>query len=272
MKVFSKEEYGPVRAIEMGYSIVGKPLMTTRLYNIDGILIDTGLSHLKKEVVNYCNSIPLHSVYLTHHHEDHSGNARAIMKSRSIPVFGHAITIEKLRASFPILPYQHLIWGAAPPADISPMPEKIETENYTFEAIHTPGHARDHLSYYEPNQGWLFSGDLFLGEKIKYFRADEDFGAQIESLRKLVKLDFDALFCNHNPKPTNGKQSLAAKLDYLETLQGNIHFHLQKGLGCREIMKQLEIKEVYSAKLLCGGNVSAENMVRLAIQSLSQKD
>ena len=40
--------------------------------------------------------------------------------------------------------------------------------------IHTPGHCSNHLCLYEPNKGWLFTGDLFVGGKDRALRAGND--------------------------------------------------------------------------------------------------
>ena len=50
----------------------------------------------------------------------------------------------------------------------------IKTEHHNFQVIETPGHCPDHVSLYEPEQGWFFSGDLFVSEDQKVFRADEE--------------------------------------------------------------------------------------------------
>jgi glyoxylase-like metal-dependent hydrolase (beta-lactamase superfamily II) len=81
--------------------------------------------------------------------------------------------------------------------------------------------------FLEKKQGWLFSGDLYLGERIKFFRADERFAEQIASLIKVLTLDFDTLFCAHNPCLKSGKQKIKNKLQFLEDLyitMGNVSF------------------------------------------------
>ncbi|MDZ7665070.1 MAG: MBL fold metallo-hydrolase [Desulfotignum sp.] len=55
-------------------------------------MIDTGLSHLEKEVAGIAQENKIERIYLTHHHEDHSGNAAHINKSIGADVYGHRLT------------------------------------------------------------------------------------------------------------------------------------------------------------------------------------
>ena len=272
MKIFSVADYGPVKGVEAGYSPIGRPLMTTRFYLIDGILFDTGLSHCRQEVLDWLANNTIHRIFLTHHHEDHSGNAAAIKQILNIPVYGNSITVEKLTRPLPIFPYQRLIWGQTTPLKvIANKHDYVESDNYHFQAIHTPGHSRDHTVYYEANQGWLISGDLFLSERIKYFRADEILKDQLSSLEKILKLDFEALFCAHNPKIKNGKSYLAKKLDFLNSLVEQVEVNWLNGLNAKQIMKKIGIREDKMIWLLCTGNVKAEHMIHSAIKYLEEK-
>ena len=126
------------------------------------------------------------------------------------------------------------------------------------------GWVKDHTVYLEEENGWLFSGDLYLGYHIKYFRSDERLIDQITSLKKILKFDFDALFCAHNPRLENGRARLKNKLQFLEDLYGNIHLLIQKGFSAREVIKKLDPKNDRLIKWITMGNVSFANMVRSA--------
>ncbi len=272
MKIFSVTEYGAVKCVEVGYSPFGRPLMTTRFYLSDDILFDTGLSHCRQEIISWLAGRAISRIYLTHHHEDHSGNAAAIKHILKVPVYGNAITAEKLTKLLPIFPYQRLIWGQMTPLNVDVNNhDYVESDNYRFQVIHTPGHSRDHTVYLESNNGWLISGDLFLSERIKYFRADEILKDQITSLEKILKLDFETLFCAHNPKLEDGKRHLAKKLDFLKSLVEQVEIYWLKGLNARQIMKEIGIREEKLIWLMCTGNVKAEHMVNSAIKLLEDR-
>jgi glyoxylase-like metal-dependent hydrolase (beta-lactamase superfamily II) len=192
-----------------------------------------------------------------------------ISSRHAIPVMAHPLTVEKLRCGFPILPYQHLVWGKAPAADVIPLTEAVETNRFTFTPIHTPGHSKDHIAFFENQRGWLFSGDLYLGEHIKFFRSDEDFYGQITSLKKIMALDFDTLFCAHNPCLKNGKQKIKKKLQFLDDIYGNVRKLAEKGHSEKAVIKALDPKNDRGVKWLTMGNVSFANLIRSALAQSS---
>lgn len=271
MKLCRTHHFGDVTGYEMGFAYVGKPYMTTIFYSVGNVLIDTGLSHMRKEVLEIVRSKKIDCVLLTHHHEDHSGNVAAVMKEKQVPAYGHPKTIEKMRDGFNILMYQHLIWGKAEKANILPFPPVINTGEFSLIPIHAPGHSKDHVIFLEKNRGWLFCGDLFLGSKIKYFRADENLIDTLNSLREVLKLNFDSLFCAHNPREHNGHVALQMKLEYLENFCGQVAHLLGSGSSEKEVIKKLSHNEVRFVKMLTFGNVSFEQMVRKAIQCVNSQ-
>jgi glyoxylase-like metal-dependent hydrolase (beta-lactamase superfamily II) len=147
------------------------------------------------------------------------------------------------------------------------LPPVIESTRISLLPIHTPGHSLDHTSYLEKNEGWLFSGDLYLSSRIRYFRADETMDDTIRSLRNVLSLDFQTLFCAHNPALADGKKKIREKLDFLENFSGEVVTLLDRGFREKEIMGALPCKEVALVKLFTMGNVSLANMVRATIRA-----
>jgi len=175
MNIVEIVQFGEIEAIKLGYGPIGQPFMSVYLYILDGIVIDTGQRHMQKTVIELLGEKKLHQILLTHHHEDHSGNASAIRSHHHIEAFGHPLTVQKMAADFRILPYQRFIWGRSENIRLSPLGSAVESNLYKLVPVHTPGHSKDHTVYLEEKNGWLFSGDLYLGRRIKYFRSDEKY-------------------------------------------------------------------------------------------------
>jgi glyoxylase-like metal-dependent hydrolase (beta-lactamase superfamily II) len=256
-----------VSALEMGYGIVGRPLMNVHCYLVGNTLIDCGQTKMVQEMKTFIQAHRIHRLLLTHHHEDHSGNAAMIATACSVPVLGHPLTAFKMKHIHAILPYQRLVWGQAREVDVSPLPTVVESDKFRFLPIHTPGHSKDHTVYLELQNGWLFSGDLYLGDRIKFFRSDEKIDLQIRSLQTVLRYDFEALFCGHNPVLKNGRSRLHRKLAYLEEITGRVRLLAAKGLSEREIIRRLDRRQDRLVKIVTMGNASFANMVRSALRA-----
>lgn len=257
---------GDIFGLKLGWSLAGPPLMKACCYVFHRIMIDTGQSRMEKEALGFAREKRVERVCLTHHHEDHSGNAAAIREALDADVYGHALTAQKMEQPYPILPYQKYVWGRTTPVRVNPFPEEIDTPQGRLVPIHTPGHAKDHTVFYLPDKGVLFSGDLYLADRIRFFRSDEDIGSQIEALRTVAGLDFDTLLCGHYPRPRDGRRHIRNKLEFLENFYGSVVWLHQKGLSEKQIFHRLKLKEAYVVKYFCFGNVSMLNGVRSVLR------
>ncbi len=272
MRVSKTYDFKEISGFELGWSFFGSPMMTVFCYAFGDVMVDTGLSHMQKEVVQIARDRKVKTIYLTHKHEDHSGNAAALKQELGINVFGHPLTKKKMLDIARILPYQKMMWGKTSSLDLEILPEKIDTSLGEMIPVHTPGHSKDHIAFFLENEGVLFSGDLYLGDKIKFFRVNEDIGVTIESLKNVLKLDFDTLLCSHHPKLENGKKRIESKLGFLEDLYGSIILQWKKGLSERAVLKALPLKEAYFIKYFCFGDVSMINGVRSAVRHYKQNN
>ena len=136
--------------------------------------------HVRALVVEVCMAREVRIV-LTHGHSDHSGAARRLAEALGAAVHGP----EEL--SVVDVPLRD---GASVPTDAGDLV-----------AVHTPGHAAEHLCYHWPERRALFVGDVMLG------KGDTTWVAQypgcvadyLDSLERMRSFDVDVLYPAHGP-------------------------------------------------------------------------
>jgi glyoxylase-like metal-dependent hydrolase (beta-lactamase superfamily II) len=74
----------------------------------------------------------------------------------------------------------------------------LETDEFRLEAVHTPGHASNHLCYRHAGLNWLFTGDHVIdGSTVVIDPPDGNMKQYIESLERCKALGCDALAPGH---------------------------------------------------------------------------
>ncbi len=270
MRIVRRHSFGETEGYELGHAYLGRPFMNVLFYRVGDLLIDSGQSHMRREVLELVRERPISRLLLTHHHEDHSGNAAAIHAATGAPVFGHPLCGKKMRTPFRILPYQKLVWGPAAAVEVQPLPSLVEGEGVTLLPVPTPGHSKDLTVFLDRERGQLFSGDLYLGDRIKFFRADECIADQVRSLRRVLELDFDTLLCAHRPVREGGRARLGGKLNFLEEFIGQVARLRREGLSPAAIRRSLPQKEIWSMVAFTFGNVGFGHMVRSAVAAFDE--
>lgn len=259
-------EAGPeIRFVRMARTLAGWPVYWTGCYLVDGLLVDCGPPVLAAALVDALRGERLDALVVTHHHEDHSGGAPIFAERRGLVAQAHSRTAATLRGGFPVEPYRRLAWGGATrPFEARALGASVQTKSHCFEVIETPGHSPDHVCLFERERGWLFTGDLFLAERLRFLRMDEDLGALIESLKRVVSLPAREVFCAHRGPLRDGPAALRRKLDVLESLVGRVRELHQRGLGEAEITRRAVGREGFMT-LWTLGHFSARNFVRAAL-------
>ncbi|MGH7358619.1 MAG: MBL fold metallo-hydrolase [Candidatus Rokuibacteriota bacterium] len=124
-------------------------------------------------------------VLLTHRHVDHMGG------------------VPDVRRAFPRVPVAKLVRNDdALPVTMQRLDDEmmIRGDGVTLHALHTPGHASDHLCYYLEEERALFTGDLILGGSTTVIPPDDgDLGDYLASLRRVLQLDVQRIYPAHGP-------------------------------------------------------------------------
>jgi glyoxylase-like metal-dependent hydrolase (beta-lactamase superfamily II) len=127
------------------------------------------------------------TILLTHSHIDHIGGVAPLTEQMSIEV----VAFDKE------LPY---VDRAIADGDM------IHLGGATLRALHTPGHAADHICYYLEEERSLFAGDVIAGFGTVVV---DKLGDYMRTLERLRALEPDRIYPAHGPVIEDG----AAKLD-----------------------------------------------------------
>jgi len=257
-------ECSSYKDINIGMGICGEDDYETKVYvyAIDGLMIDTGAQIMEQDVIEFFKSNHIDQVVLTHNHEDHTGTAPWILKNTNVPVYLNEGAIPSANRPPVMDGYVTKMWGIRDTFDPKPLTDKIVTSSgkYTFEVIHAPGHKPQHDCFYERSQGWLFSGDLYLGTKQFVCYKDENMKQTIESIEKVLQLDFDTIFCAHAGVVENGKVRLEKRLKFLKDLQNQVNEMRSQGMDDRAIDAEIHPFNL-TIQDISGGDWSSYNII-----------
>lgn len=262
------ETIGEVRGFRLARAIMGRPLYYTAAYWVDGLMIDTGCYYTVSELVSALEHLKVERIVNTHGHEDHIGANAALKKRFGAEILAHPLAIPVLvtsRKQKHLNAYQVVMWGYPEPSSASPVPGTIETPHHRFEVIHTPGHSEDHICLYEPHEGWLFSGDAYIGGKDRALRADYNIWGIIASLKSLSEREIDLIFTGSGNVRKNGSAALKEKIEYLEKMgEQTLALH-RRGWSYRRIRRKLFGREMLIAYATLG-HFTGRHLVRSFIE------
>lgn len=126
-------------------------------------------------------------ILCTHTHLDHSPGAKALKQATGAQVLGFATVPGDGRQDTTFTPDLTLGEGDA-----------IGMREFRLRAVHTPGHASNHLCYLFEDKGILFTGDhVMQGSTVVISPPDGDMIQYLQSLERLLALDLAALAPGH---------------------------------------------------------------------------
>jgi glyoxylase-like metal-dependent hydrolase (beta-lactamase superfamily II) len=236
---------------------------------LDDTLVDAGFPHAARGLRRALADRPVAQVLVTHAHEDHFGNA-AWLAARGAVVRAPAAGLRVMREPhrLHLRPYQRVLWGRPAPVTAVALPAggEVAAGQRRLVVVPTPGHAPDHVAFFEPERGWLFAGDLFLGVKVRAARPFENVTDLLASLRRVRALAPRLLLCAHRGVVRDPLPQLDAKIAWLAALHDGARRLRDQGLPPAAIRGRLSRgllgRETLRARLITGGDFSGAWLVR----------
>jgi glyoxylase-like metal-dependent hydrolase (beta-lactamase superfamily II) len=182
---------GVRRLLAPNPSMMTGPGTNTYLFGVTEIaIVDPGpASDAHVEAIVETAGAPIRWVLATHTHPDHSPGAALLAARTGAEVLGlpapeHGPQDETFE------PTRLLNDG-----------ESLETAEFALDAVHTPGHASNHLCFRHAATNWLVTGDHVIdGSTVVINPPDGDMKAYIDSLQRLRAMDCDALLPGHGDR------------------------------------------------------------------------
>ncbi|HWN42704.1 MAG TPA: MBL fold metallo-hydrolase [Thermoanaerobaculia bacterium] len=238
--MFRISHHGPITRLRMARTLFGRPGYEVSAYAYGGFLIDSGPPTSAGQLVDWCREHPeIRRVVLTHHHEDHVGGAAALQEKLKLPVHAPAPAVPILAEGLRMPLYRRAIWTTPRRFRAEPLGDWIEGEGCRLRVIPTPGHAMTHVCLFDEERRWLFSGDLYVHEKVRYLRRIENAPEHIASLRRVLALEPQLLICDHAGILEHAPERLARKIRFWEELAGKARELRDQGLSTGEIAHRL---------------------------------
>jgi glyoxylase-like metal-dependent hydrolase (beta-lactamase superfamily II) len=246
IRVETVKEVPQVVRLRMARSLLGRPAYFTAAYWVDGLLVDTGCAHTARQFISALKGWNVDQVVNTHSHEDHIGANANTQETFLCPIWAHPDALPILRNPRlqPLQPYRRLFWGWPKPSQAEPIGQWIKTGHHRFQVIHTPGHSPDHICLFEPDHGWLFSGDAYIGGQDRALRQGYEIYGIIDSLKRLAELPVRMLFSGSGTVRSEGRKHLREKVDYLEQTGERIRSLRDQGLSARRIRRRVFDREL----------------------------
>ena len=165
----------------------GVQAFTSNVFLVTGdhnVLVDVGNEFDVVEAATE-HVADLDGVVLTHTHHDHVENLPAVVEAFDVPVWGYDTEQRGVDRAI---------------AD----EDTIQLGDYSYQALHTPGHKNDHICLYSAEESVLFAGDLIFANG-SFGRTDLEEGDRdllvdsIDRVLDAVDSDLGEMHTGHGP-------------------------------------------------------------------------
>ena len=203
--------------------LTGFPKYGINWYLVGDVLVDAGGKPDTGRIIKQLRDHKVTAHALTHAHPDHQGASHAVCTKLGIPYWVHRDDVEVAEDPSLILkrqppkPLNRLMYkmfaGPAHPVDRA-LEEGDEIAG--FQVLHTPGHAKGHVSLWRESDRVLIAGDVLntahpflmkrgLREPLEVFTPDVTENRR--SIKRLAALEPELLLVGHGP-PVRDPQKL----------------------------------------------------------------
>ncbi|WP_375272022.1 MBL fold metallo-hydrolase [Sphingomonas sp.] len=159
------------------------------------------------------------AIVVTHHHRDHSPGARRLAQETGAPIVGAAPFGPDDDGPRADAAFDH----DYAPDRVLAEGECVRGDGWTLEAIATPGHTSNHLSFALREMKALFSGDHVMGWATSVVSPpDGDMGDYMASLEKLLARDDRVYYPGHGPEIERPQRLVRGMLGHRKQREGQI--------------------------------------------------
>lgn len=161
---------------------------------------------------------PVGAVLVTHDHPDHAPGAVAFAQQVGAPLYAFRLGgAEKLRTG-----------------------QRVRAGALDLTAIHTPGHTSDHVVFFDPASGALFSGDAVVGRGTTFIDPpDGDLVQYLRSLKRMEDLRPRTIYPGHGPVVLRAQEKILGYLTHREEREKEVLIALAE--GPRTIAEMVEV-------------------------------
>ena len=158
------------------------------------------------------------AVLVTHNHPDHAAGALPFAEMVGAPVYAYRLAgAEEVRAG-----------------------QRVRAGALDLTAIHTPGHTSDHVAFFEPGSGALFTGDAVVGRGTSFIDPpDGNLVQYLRSLARMEELGPRTIYPGHGPVVVRAPEKILEYVAHREERESQVLTALAD--GPRTIAEMVEV-------------------------------